>query len=41
MGQLPAGTVMTAHIAAFLTVVDAQIRDHETFDCYEPLVPAA
>jgi ketosteroid isomerase-like protein len=41
MGRLPAGTVMTAHIAAFLTVVDGQIREHETFDCYEPLVPRA
>jgi ketosteroid isomerase-like protein len=41
MGRLPAGTVMTAHIAASLTVVDGQIREHETFDCYEPLVPPA
>jgi len=41
VGRLPADTVMTAHIAAFLTVVDGQIREHETFDCYEPLVPHA
>ena len=39
IGPLPTGTVMTAHIAAFLTVVDGRIREHETFDCYEPLVP--
>ncbi len=41
MGPLPAGTVLTAHIAALLTVVDGQIREHETFDCYEPLFPPA
>lgn len=38
MGRLSAGTMLSAHIAAFLTVVDGQIREHETFDCYEPLV---
>ena len=41
MGRLPAGTVMTAHVAAFLMVVDGQIHEHETFDCYEPLVAPA
>jgi hypothetical protein len=40
MGRLAAGTVMTAHIAAVLTV-DRQLRAHETLDCYEPLVPPA
>lgn len=32
---------MKAHIAGLLTVVDGQIREHETFDCYEPLIPSA
>jgi ketosteroid isomerase-like protein len=36
LGPLPAGTVMTARVAAFLTVLDGQIREHDTFDCYEP-----
>ena len=35
-GRLDAGTEMVAHIAALLTVTDGLIRDHETFDCYEP-----
>jgi ketosteroid isomerase-like protein len=35
--RLPAGTELVAHIAAMLTVVDGLIREHETFDCYEPL----
>jgi ketosteroid isomerase-like protein len=30
------GTPLTAHVAAFLTVADGLIREHETFDCYEP-----
>jgi hypothetical protein len=33
-----AGAKLVAHIAAMLTAVDASIRDHETFDCYEPLL---
>lgn len=36
--SIPAGTELVAHIAAMLTVEDASIRDHETFDCYEPLL---
>jgi hypothetical protein len=36
-GSLAAGTELVAHIAAWLTVVDGRIREHETFDCYEPL----
>ena len=36
-GALPAGAELVAHIAAWLTVVDGRIREHETFDCYEPL----
>jgi ketosteroid isomerase-like protein len=38
--SLPAGTELVAHIAALLTVEDGTVREHETFDCYEPL-PAA
>jgi ketosteroid isomerase-like protein len=37
VGALPAGAALTAHIGSFLTVVDGRIREHETFDCYEPL----
>ena len=36
-GPLPAGAELTAHIAALLTVDNHQIKEHETFDCYEPL----
>jgi ketosteroid isomerase-like protein len=35
--RLPAGTQLVAHITGMLTVVDGLIREHETFDCYEPL----
>jgi pimeloyl-ACP methyl ester carboxylesterase/ketosteroid isomerase-like protein len=38
--RLPAGTELVARIAAMVTVADGLIREHETFDCYEPL-PAA
>jgi ketosteroid isomerase-like protein len=34
---LAPGAELVAHIAAWLTVVDGRIREHETFDCYEPL----
>jgi ketosteroid isomerase-like protein len=34
--SLAAGTELVAHIAALLTVRDGRIREHETFDCYEP-----
>ena len=37
VGPMPAGAVLTAHVASFLTVEDGFIRRHETFDCYEPL----
>jgi ketosteroid isomerase-like protein len=30
------GRELTAHGAAFVTVADGLIREHETFDCYEP-----
>jgi ketosteroid isomerase-like protein len=36
-GPLRAGVQLTAHIAALITVSDGRIREHETFDCYEPL----
>ena len=35
-GPLPKGTELVAHIAGMLTVDDGRIREHETFDCYEP-----
>lgn len=35
-GPLPAGTRLTAEVAAFLTVRDGRIVEHETFDCYPP-----
>ena len=35
--RLPAGTELVAHIAAWLTVRDGRVVEHETFDCYEPL----
>jgi ketosteroid isomerase-like protein len=34
---VPAGTELVAQTAGLLTVVDGLIREHETFDCYEPL----
>ena len=38
-GGLPAGTELVAHIAAWLTVADGRVVEHETFDCYEPPPP--
>jgi ketosteroid isomerase-like protein len=35
-GTLASGTMLEAQIAAFLTVVDGRIREHETYDCYSP-----
>jgi ketosteroid isomerase-like protein len=35
--SIPAGTELVAHSAGMLTVEDRTIREHETFDCYEPL----
>ncbi len=35
--SLPAGAELVAHIAGMLTVEDGRVREHETFDCYEPL----
>jgi ketosteroid isomerase-like protein len=36
-GPLAADSELTAHIASFVTVDDDLVREHETFDCYEPL----
>jgi ketosteroid isomerase-like protein len=35
-GPFTAGTRLTAHIAAFVTVRDGRVFEHETYDCYEP-----
>jgi ketosteroid isomerase-like protein len=35
-GPFTAGTRLTAHIAAFVTVRDGRVLAHETYDCYEP-----
>ena len=35
-GPFQQGAKLTAHVAAFLTVHDGRIVEHETFDCYEP-----
>ena len=35
-GTLASGATLEAQIAAFLTVVDGRIREHETYDCYSP-----
>jgi ketosteroid isomerase-like protein len=37
---LASGAELVAHIAAWLTVVDGRVLEHETFDCYEPLPSA-
>ncbi|QPP07710.1 ester cyclase [Streptomyces bathyalis] len=36
-GNLPAGHVMRAHIAAFLEFRDGKIIAQRNYDCYEPL----
>ncbi|MFF0886821.1 nuclear transport factor 2 family protein [Streptomyces sp. NPDC003456] len=36
-GELPAGHVLRAHIAAFLDFRDGRIVAQRTYDCYEPL----
>ena len=35
-GPFKAGTKLTAYVAAFITVQDGLVLEHETFDCYEP-----
>jgi ketosteroid isomerase-like protein len=36
-GTLAGGARLEARVAAFLTVVDGRIREHETYDCYSPI----
>jgi ketosteroid isomerase-like protein len=36
-GTLAAGARLEARVAAFLTVVDGRIIEHETYDCYSPI----
>ena len=36
IGPYTKGLEMTAHVAAFVTVRDGLVLEHETFDCYEP-----
>ena len=40
VGPYKKGLQMTAHVAAFVTVRDGLVLDHETFDCYEPFPTA-
>ena len=35
-GTTKDGLELVAHIAGWLRVADGRIREHETFDCYEP-----
>jgi ketosteroid isomerase-like protein len=35
-GPFGKGTELAAEVAAFITVRDGRILDHETFDCYRP-----
>lgn len=34
--QMPRGTELVAHVAGMLTVEEERVREHESFDCYEP-----
>ena len=36
-GAWPAGTVLRARVAQFVTVVDGRISRLETYDCYDPV----
>jgi ketosteroid isomerase-like protein len=38
-GPFRAGAELVAYIAGWLTVEDGRVREHETFDCYEPFGP--
>jgi ketosteroid isomerase-like protein len=40
IGPYKKGLEMTAHVAAFVTVRDGLVLEHETFDCYEPFASA-
>jgi ketosteroid isomerase-like protein len=39
-GPFKQGDKLTAHVAAFVTVREGLVLDHETFDCYEPFPSA-
>lgn len=41
IGPYKEGLEMTAHVAAFVTVRDGLVLEHETFDCYEPFASAS
>ncbi|MGA4837915.1 nuclear transport factor 2 family protein [Streptomyces sp. G45] len=41
LGELPAGHVLRAHVAAILEFRDGRILAQRNYDCYEPLRPAA
>ena len=34
--RLPEGTQLIAHIGAFVVLAEGLVREHQTFDCYEP-----
>ena len=34
--RLSAGTELVAHVAAWIDVAEGLVREHQTFDCYEP-----
>lgn len=38
LGALPAGTALTAHVAAFYLFADGLILRQSSYDCYEPLL---
>jgi ketosteroid isomerase-like protein len=35
-GTMASGATLEAKIAAFITVADGRVREHETYDCYAP-----
>jgi ketosteroid isomerase-like protein len=38
-GPYRAGQELAAHVAAFVTIEDGLVVEHETFDCYRPIEP--
>ena len=34
--RLPEGSQLVAHIGAFVVLAEGLVREHQTFDCYEP-----
>ncbi|MEV2275060.1 nuclear transport factor 2 family protein [Nocardiopsis sp. NPDC049922] len=41
LGDLPAGHVLRAHVAAFLEFRDGRIIAQRNYDCYEPVSPGS